>query len=100
MTIGQNFDKTGDQLRVYRPDGAADSFGSQASDKAITLPANGWFTVRWQVMPTGMKVWLDGKMLFEEDNEYDLSHKYPVKIHCGALPIELKSVTVRPVPDK
>jgi len=100
LTIGQNFNGNSDRLQIFRPDGATESFGSQAVEKAITLPANSAFTIRWQVTTTGMKVWLDGEVVFEETREFDRGAKNPVQIHCGAAPIELKSVVVRRGPDK
>jgi hypothetical protein len=101
LTIGQDPFTKKDRLQVFRPDRDPSLLGTLIKPQDVELPANRSFTVRWQVAASGMKVWLDGKLLLEESrDDYNWSDKYAVKIHADSQPIEIKSATVRRITEK
>jgi hypothetical protein len=91
-----NWELKGGELRVHRPDGPGGmTVGSFAGGKQAPLGPNKWYELRWRLTTTGMKVWVDGKLVFEEDQPYDLSAREPVAVQAFDSVIDVKSVVVR-----
>jgi hypothetical protein len=86
------------ELRVARPDGRVVGVGSQAIAKPWTVEAGRWYQLRWRVTPTGMKVWVDDELAFEEDRPYDLSVKEAPALQSLGSGLEVKSFTVKRLP--
>jgi WD40 repeat protein/regulation of enolase protein 1 (concanavalin A-like superfamily) len=100
LTVGLDPFTKRDRLQVFHADAAPESLGSRAKQMDVALPPNRTFTVRWQVAANGMKIWFEGKLLFEDSAANDLSEKYLVRIHADTQPLEIKMATVRPGPEK
>jgi WD40 repeat protein len=67
-----NWELNPDQLRVHRPDNTV------ATAPAKRLLANTWYSIRWRITENGMRIAVDGNLVFEEMSTYDLSKGYPV----------------------
>jgi hypothetical protein len=99
-----NWEGTGGGMVFNRPDNPALdergwNGGSIAGTKEKNLDVNKWYTLRWQLAPTGMKVWVDDELVFEKDEAYDLSARRPVGV-CSFFQsaIDVRLVVVKPIP--
>ncbi len=99
-----NAEGMGGGMRIHRPDNSAavgrtGDAGSLTGSNPRKLEANKWYTLRWRLAPTGMKVWIDGELVFEKEETYALSSPRPVGV-CSSLksPIDLRSLVVKPLP--
>jgi WD40 repeat protein/regulation of enolase protein 1 (concanavalin A-like superfamily) len=101
LTIGEDSFTKKDRLQVFHPDREPNSVGTPIKVQELDLTAKQHFTVRWLVGSSGMKVWLNDKLLLDESRSgYNLSDKYAVSISANSNPIELKSATIRRVVEK
>ena len=67
----------------------------------VKLPAKRPFILRWLAASSGMKVWLDDKLLLDKSGSGDnLVDKYAVSLSAASSPIELKWATIRRVAEK
>jgi hypothetical protein len=92
-----NGESAGAGMRWYRPDNpAADGRGLTPGGSAGVLQRrlepNRWYTLRWQLTPGGMKVWVDGEQVFAEERAYDLTAPRPVGVCSFDSPLDVKSV--------
>jgi WD40 repeat protein len=90
-------------LRVHRPDdrpanGRGVNGGSFAGERMVPLTPNQWYTLRWQLTADGMKVWVNGSLVFETAERYDLSNPRPVAVCSFECPIDVQSVSVKELP--
>jgi hypothetical protein len=88
-------------------DGRGKEEGTPAASELEKLEPNRWYKLRWQLTPTSMKVWVDGKQVLHAKAKakqgYDLSTPRPVGVCSCDSPIEVRSVevklvVVKPVP--
>ncbi len=90
-----------DRLQVYHPDRNPESLGTPVKVRELELPAKRQYILRWLVASSGMKVWLDDKLLLDESGDgYNLDDKYTVSLSANSSPIELKWATIRRVSEK
>jgi WD40 repeat protein len=88
-------------LRLHRPDdlshdGYLHHYGSSLEGgPRVGLSPNEWHTLRWRLTPTGQKVWVDNKLVFEIAEAYDLSFPREVDVLATDTPFDLKSVLIR-----
>ncbi len=90
-----NYDQQPGGLRLHRPDNLSVDWGTLASTKPLKLKPNQWYTIRWRLTTVGMKLWVDGDLVFEEDHPYDLSAKEPVAVESFDSAIDVKSFVVK-----
>jgi hypothetical protein len=94
-------------LRVLAPDlhGHTDGRGlwggSVVGKDPLRLEANQWHTLRWQLTPTGTKVWANGKLVFDQAQAFDLTVRKPVGV-CTYYEsaVDVRSVVVRSIRDR
>jgi hypothetical protein len=88
-------------FRIHRPDNPFDDGQHYALGSTVLvmpefrLSANEWHTLRWLLTPRGQKVWVDGKLISEKAETYDLSAARPVSVLTHDTPIDMKSLVVR-----
>ena len=62
------------------------------SDHLFRGRGGGWFRAMW----AGMEVYVDGRLIFKEEKNYDLSAKRPVRVHSAYdSVIEVRSIMVK-----
>lgn len=83
------------ELRVCRPDGNERlESGTIATAKVAPLKANAWYTLKWRVTEVGMQIWVDGKIVFEERKNYDLTATAPVTVRAEKSIVDVKEFRV------
>jgi WD40 repeat protein len=92
-----NWENKPEELRITRPDGAADraESGSLATAEVKPLPPNTWHLLRWRVTERGMTVEVDDKVVFTENHKSDLSTRSPVTVNAEDSDVEVLSFTVK-----
>jgi hypothetical protein len=96
-----NWEGPGGGMVFRRPDnpdadGRGRLVGKVAGTKARNLDPNKLYTLRWQLTPGGMKVWVNDELVFEKEEPYDLSAPQPVGVCSSDSAIDVKSVSVKP----
>jgi WD40 repeat protein len=98
-----NWEGEGGGTHVYRPDGGGRIDGRglnggspmNPGNTEVELKPNRWYTLRWRMAPDGMKVWVDGKLVLEKEETFDLSYFSPVAVCSFQTPIDVKSMTAK-----
>lgn len=86
-----NWEQRWGEFRVHRPD------TSLATARNQPLDPNIWYTLRWRITDQDMEVSVDGKIVFSEKREYNLSAKNPVEVVTIESVVDVKSLDVRPL---
>jgi uncharacterized protein YeaC (DUF1315 family) len=68
-----------------------------ATAQVQPLQPNVWYTLRWQLTEQGMTVSVNGKTVFSEKRQYDLSMPRPVQVGTYDSIVDVKSFTVQPL---
>ena len=86
-----NWEGNTSELKVRRPDGTG-------TKGAIVEPlkVNTWYRLRWIIRPTGMDLYVDGKLVFNESQSYELDNTV-VKVGCFRSNVELQSFVVNAI---
>jgi hypothetical protein len=92
-------------VALRRPDagGRADGLGQRGGSDIpegkpeATVRPNRFTLLRWRLTPTGQKVWIEGKLVYEVDETYDLSFSSPVAVGSYIDAIDVRAVIVRNV---
>lgn len=94
-----NWEQNVREFRAGRPDGDASrpESGSLIRARLTPLKPNVWYTVRWRLMETGMQVFLNGRLVYAERKQYDLSEKSPISVASGDSRIEVRAFHVIPL---
>jgi WD40 repeat protein len=94
-----NWENNPEELRVHRPDGAADRLesGNVATAEVKPLAPETWHLLRWRITEQGMTVAVDDKEVFREDHRNDLSARGPASINAEDSDVEVLSFTVKPL---
>jgi len=88
-------------LRVNRPDGKGGfESGSLVTASFQPLTPNRWHTLRWRITKIGMEVYVDGRVVFMENQAYDLSAKRPVFIRSADSVVDVRAFTVTVIQDE
>ena len=92
----------GNRLQLHRPDSylGGPLHGTQSNDKSIAVPSNQWFTLRWRITAAGMKLWIDGQVIYEKADVLELTERWPVQITVDDASIEMKSLVINRARDK
>jgi hypothetical protein len=91
-------------IRVHRPDnpkceGRGFTAGSEVGRAPDKLVPGQWYKLRWQLTPTGTKVWVEDKLVFEKEETFNLSAARPVAVCAHVFSgIDVKSIVVKTVP--
>jgi hypothetical protein len=83
-------------MRVHRPDGDAGRQGSLAPTGQQPLETNTWYRIDWTITENGMKVELNGQVVFQEAHLYDLLRPSPVKVEAFDSVLDVRSLSVKP----
>jgi hypothetical protein len=91
-----NWERRQNELRVTRPDGnTSPESGSLATARVQPLAPNTWYTLRWRITEQGMRVSVNGKLVFSERRRYTLSARLPVVVRAEDSVVDVKSFDVR-----
>jgi tricorn protease-like protein len=87
------------ELRVHRPDARVRRrLGVLAASKQVPLDPNTWYMLTWTITARGMEVEVNGKPVFQEVHDNDLSQPRPVRIYAFVdSAIDVQRFTVRPL---
>jgi hypothetical protein len=91
------------QVRVHRPDGAAverpisgkSATGSLVTAPMLPLAPRIWYTLRWRIQKEGMKVTVNGKLVFQELRECDVTSRSVISVGAYDSFIDVRSFEVR-----
>jgi hypothetical protein len=93
-------------LQLQRPDASGQADGRAvrggswvAPNVDVSLKPNKWYLLRWRLSPAGMKVWVEGKLVYENNETYNLSFSSPVAVCSHTDPIDVRAMFVRSVPN-
>jgi hypothetical protein len=70
-------------------------FGPTAFETIRPLTPNQWYTIRWRIEASSMKLWVDGVLVMEDDKPNEVSVKRPVRIGSFDSRLGVKSLVVR-----
>jgi hypothetical protein len=90
---------------LHRPDasGTADGRGQRGGSQIsegkpdVTVPENKFTLLRWRLTPKGQQVWIEGKLVYDVQEPYDLSYSSPAAVGNYMEPIDVRAVIVRGV---
>jgi hypothetical protein len=85
------------EMRIHRPDGDGGRLGSLAQPRQQPLEPNVWYRIDWVITEAGMKVELNGQVVFQEPHAYDLLRPGPVKVEAFDSVVDVKSLVVKPL---
>jgi hypothetical protein len=91
-----NWETQPGEMRIHRPDGDGGRQGSLALTRQQPLEPNVWYRIDWTITESGMRVELNGEVVFQEARLYDLLRPSPVKVEAYDAVLDVRSLVVKP----